>query len=165
MTAACSQGARPPLPVCRAPCDTHHAGVHTLRATGMCTRAQTHTCSRRAARKSRPRGESLSPSCALSCESRRDPDTRVDVRFGAAPPVLAVALAAPSPAPGRGQGVWRDGSLSLERRSLGPSMRGARAPCAARGSRAPGRPVSGRAHRGPCCPSPPEKLRGVGLCV
>ncbi|XP_070331892.1 transport and Golgi organization protein 2 homolog isoform X2 [Odocoileus virginianus] len=66
---------------------------------------------RRATYKSRPRGECLSSSCASSRESRRDPDTRVDVRFSAAPPVLAMVFAAPSPAPGRRQTLWRDESL------------------------------------------------------
>lgn len=128
MTAACSQGAGPPLPVCRAPCDTRHAGVHTLQAIGMCTCAQTHTCSRRATHKGRPHGECLSSSCASSCESRRDPDTRVDVRFSAAPPILAMAFAAPSPAPGRRQTLWRDESLPLRETqpgSLGRHVHGA----------------------------------------
>lgn len=125
MTAACSQGAGPPLPVCRAPCDTRHAGVHTLQAIGMCTHAQTHKCSRRAAHKTRPHDECLSPLCASSCESRHDPDTTVDVRFRAAPPILVMVHAAPSPAPGRGRALWRDESLSLGRHSLGPSTRGA----------------------------------------
>lgn len=142
MTVACSQGAGPPLPVCRAPCDTRHAGVHTLQAMGMCTCAQTHTCSRRATHKSRPRGECLSSSCASSRESRCDPDTRVDVRFRAAPPVLAMAFAALSPAPGRGQTLWRDESLPP--RETQPGARGRR--------------VHGAVHEGRLC-----ALRCLGL--